>query len=142
MNKEQIKAEFIESLRDFVSTLAEYTQTQDGQWTIKGFIDTFKNVYTVSTDTKLISKLVEIHLFPRISAFARQHSYRIIPAKHQNWYPDLSFVHEKAPQIKFALDIKTTYRDPEYPGHCNGFTLGSHGEYFIHRNSAKNIQFP
>lgn len=25
---------------------------------------------------------------------------------------------------------------------CNGFTLGSHGEYFKNRESNKNIQFP
>jgi len=25
---------------------------------------------------------------------------------------------------------------------CNGFTLGSHGEYFVNRTSTKNIQYP
>lgn len=38
--------------------------------------------------------------------------------------------------------MKTTYRDPDYPEHCNGFTLGSHGTYFKDRTSTKNIQFP
>ena len=38
--------------------------------------------------------------------------------------------------------MKTTYRDEDYPGFCNGFTLGSHGEYFINRTSTKNIQYP
>ena len=142
MKKEQIKADFIESLREFANSLTEYAQTEDGQWSIKGFIDAFKNVYTVSADTKIISKIIEIHLFPKILEFAQRHSYKIVLAKHQNWYPDLSFVHAKDPRIKFAVDIKTTYRDPEYPGHCNGFTLGSHGEYFINRDSTKNIQFP
>ncbi|MDR0485623.1 MAG: EcoRV family type II restriction endonuclease, partial [Elusimicrobiota bacterium] len=27
-------------------------------------------------------------------------------------------------------------------GYCNGFTLGSHGQYFVDRQSSKNIQFP
>jgi len=142
LDKAQIKTDFIEALREFTNALAGYTQTKDGQWSIKGFIDAFQNVYTVSADTKIISKIIEIHLFPKILEFARQHSYRIVLAKHQNWYPDLSFVHAKDPRIKFAVDIKTTYRDPEYPGHCRGFTLGSHGEYFVHRESTKNIQFP
>ena len=44
--------------------------------------------------------------------------------------------------VKFAIDLKTTYRDPEFPGHVNGFTLGSHGAYFRERSSTKNIQFP
>jgi Restriction endonuclease EcoRV len=54
----------------------------------------------------------------------------------------LSFVHKDNEAIKFAVDLKTTYRDPGFPGHINGFTLGSHGTYFKDRNSSKNIQFP
>lgn len=30
----------------------------------------------------------------------------------------------------------------DYNGFCNGFTLGSHGEYFRNRASRKNIQYP
>ena len=63
-------------------------------------------------------------------------------AEQQNYYPDLSFVHSRDESIKFALDLKTTYRLSDNPEFCNGFTLGSHGEYFINRKSNKNIQFP
>ena len=106
MQNEQTKADFIEDLREFANSLAEHTQTEDGQWSIKGFIDAFKNVYAVSADTKIISKIIEIHLFPKILEFAQRHSYKIVLAKHQNWYPDLSFVHAKDPRKKFAVDIK------------------------------------
>ncbi len=44
--------------------------------------------------------------------------------------------------LKFAVDFKTTYRIPDKPYLCNGFTLGSHGKYFEDRTSTKNIQFP
>lgn len=44
--------------------------------------------------------------------------------------------------MKFAVDFKTTYRNPKKVHLCNGFTLGSHGKYFEHRASTKNIQFP
>ena len=142
MDKEAVKHEFITTLRQFTAELNGYTQTPDGDWSIKGFVDVFKNVYAISGDTKIISKIIEIHLFPKILAFAQQHSYRIVLAEHQNWYPDLSFIHEVDSAVKFAVDIKTTYRDPQYPGYCNGFTLGSHGEYFRNRKSTKNIQFP
>lgn len=64
------------------------------------------------------------------------------PASHQNWYPDLSFISKADGGVKFAVDLKTTYRDEKYPDFCNGFTLGSHGEYFIDRNSTKNVQYP
>jgi hypothetical protein len=61
---------------------------------------------------------------------------------HQNYYPDLSFVSAQDESLKFAVDFKTTYRLPNKPGFCNGFTLGSHGSYFIERDKKKNIQFP
>ncbi len=38
--------------------------------------------------------------------------------------------------------MKTTYRDPNFTDHVNGFTLGSHGSYFRNRTSKKNIQYP
>ena len=141
-DSQEIKQQFKNKLCSFVEELKSHVSTDDNQWSIKGFIDTFKNVYTVSADTKIVSKILEIHLLPKILEFAEKNSYRIVLAQYQNWYPDISFVHSEDPTIKFAVDIKTTYRDPEYPGHCNGFTLGSHGEYFINRSSKKNIQFP
>ena len=54
----------------------------------------------------------------------------------------MSFVKADDERVKFAVDLKTSYRLPENPEFCNGFTLGSHGEYFVNRNSTKNIQFP
>ena len=63
-------------------------------------------------------------------------------AEHQNWYPDITFIKRDDQNVKFAVDLKTTYRDPNFPDHVNGFTLGSHGAYFKNRTSTKNIQFP
>ena len=40
------------------------------------------------------------------------------------------------------MDFKTTYRNDNNNDLCNGFTLGSFGEYFTNRSSTKNIQFP
>jgi len=139
---EKIKREFFDNLQTFIQSLKEYVSTEDGEWTIKGFIDIYRNVYTISSDTKIVSKILEIHLFPKLMEFARQNGYIVVPAEHQNYYPDISFVNAKDNRIKFAIDFKTTYRLPDYPDFCNGFTLGSHGEYFVNRNSTKNVQFP
>jgi hypothetical protein len=133
---------FSENLVKFVSELKDHISTQDGQWSIKGFIDVFKNVYTISSDTKIVSKILEIHLFPKILQFAHDNGYKVVLAEHQNYYPDISFVKASDESIRFALDFKTTYRNPSKPHLCNGFTLGSHGEYFEKRTSSKNIQFP
>lgn len=139
---DQEKSKFLEELRKFATTLTEHVSTHSGDWSIKGFIDINKNVYTISSDTKIISKILEIQLFPKFLEFAKNIGYELVLAEHQNWYPDISFVKIGNPSIKFAVDIKTTYRLPDYENFCNGFTLGSHGEYFQNRTSTKNIQFP
>jgi hypothetical protein len=139
---ESARAAFEADLRDFVSTFREGISTSDGDWTVKGFIDVFKNVYTISSDTKIISKILEIHLFPLLIEFANDKGYNIVLADHQNYYPDMTFIDREDNTKKFAVDFKTTYRRPEKPGFCNGFTLGSHGQYFTDRTSRKNIQFP
>jgi len=136
------KQNFEKNLTNFITQLQNELSTPDGQWTIKGFIDIYKNVYTISSDTKIISKILEIHLFPRILQFAEQNGYKIVLAEHQNHYPDISFVNKTDASVKFALDFKSTYRIPDKPYLCNGFTLGSHGKYFTDRTSTKNIQFP
>ncbi|RKZ43257.1 MAG: hypothetical protein DRQ41_05775 [Gammaproteobacteria bacterium] len=52
--------------------MKEYVSDKDNQWTIKGFIDIFQNIYSISADTKIVSKVLEIHLFPRFLEFAEQ----------------------------------------------------------------------
>lgn len=137
-----MKDEFESQLKEFVTGLQEHISDKDGQWTVKGFIDVYQNIYTISSDTKIVSKILEIHLFPKIMEFAETYGYKVVLAEHQNYYPDISFVKADDENIKFALDFKTTYRNPKKPFLCNGFTLGSHGKYFEDRTSTKNIQFP
>ncbi len=140
-NKQEIKEEFGKLLKNFTKDLGSYI-SKDGEWTVKGFIDIFKNIYTISNDTKIVSKILELHIFPHFLKFAEDNNYNLELATYQNWYPDMSFISKKDRNIKFAVDLKTTYVDDEYPKFCNGFTLGSHGEYFVDRKSTKNIQYP
>ena len=137
-----LKQDFESQLKKFVNELQGQISTKDGQWTVKGFVDVYKNVYTISSDTKIVSKILEIHLFPKIIEFARKYGYKVVLADHQNYYPDISFVKIDDENMKFAVDFKTTYRNPNKSWLCNGFTLGSHGKYFEDRSSTKNIQFP
>ena len=138
---ESEKEKFSRSLRDFAGTLAGRV-AHSGEWDIRGFIDIFRNIYPLSSDTKVISKVLEIHLLPELLSLAGMIGYDIEPAEKQNWYPDFTFICRNNPDIKFAVDLKTTYRDEKHPGFCNGFTLGSHGEYFTDRASTKNVQYP
>ncbi len=142
IDKESEKEIFRKKLSEFVQSLKSHVSTESNDWNIKGFIDIFKNIYTISADTKIVSKILEIHIFPLILKFASENNYKIVLADHQNYYPDISFVKNEDETIKFAVDFKTTYRLANNPEYCNGFTLGSHGEYFSNRTSKKNIQFP
>jgi hypothetical protein len=135
------KSEFSLLLDCFAKSLGKLV-AHNGEWTVKGFIDIFKNIYAISGDTKVVSKILELHLFPHLLKFADEAGYRIEPAGFQNWYPDWSFIGKDNEAIKFAVDLKTTYSLDDYPGFCNGFTLGSHGAYFDNPGSRKNIQYP
>ncbi len=140
MNKKiKYTTEFETALNEFVSDLKKYVSTETGDWTIKGFIDIYKNIYTISSDTKIVSKILEIHIFPEILRFADKTGYKLVLAEKQNYYPDLTFVNKENEDIKFALDLKTTFRRNN---NSAGFTLGSHGAYFKERDKKKNIQFP
>lgn len=139
IDKNEYKANFKDELDKFADKLERYVSTDDGDWAVKGFIDVFKNIYTISADTKIISKILEIHIFPQLLQFAQDNGYKIVFAEKQNWYPDITFVADKNEAVKFALDIKTTFRRNDKTA---GFTLGSHGAYFKERDKNKNIQFP
>ena len=99
-----LKNAFKEALAVLASTLSDYASTDAGEWTIKGFIDTYREVYTISSDTKVVSKILEIHLFPKILAFAQEQEFEVILADHQNYYPDISFVSKTDENVKFAAE--------------------------------------
>lgn len=142
MNEKEIlehKNKFETALDQFVKDLKSFVSTETGEWTVKGFIDIYKNIYTISSDTKIVSKILEIHIFPEILKFAEKNGYKIILAEHQNWYPDLTIMDKNNSDVIFALDLKTTFRRNTKTA---GFTLGSHGAYFQERDKSKNIQFP
>ena len=109
-----------------------------GDWIVKGFIDVFRNVYTISGDTKVVSKLLELMLFPYFVAFAEKHGMRLVLSREQNHYPDLTFVSQNG--SKFAVDLKSTYRASETG--VNSMTLGAFTGYFRSRTSTKNTTFP
>lgn len=135
------KQQFLSDIKDFVVTLPEKI-SHEGKWDIRGFIDIFKKVYTISDDTKIISKILELNLFPYFCIFAKEHGYNLELTKEQNYYPDMTFSLITNPNIRFAVDLKSTYFNEKNNSRCNGFTLGSHGKYFIDRNSKKNIMYP
>jgi hypothetical protein len=114
-------------------------QDDKKDWVVKGFIDTYKKIYTISIDTKVVSKIIELILFPTISKFAKDNNLKMILAEHQNHYPDITFI-DKRDNTKFAVDVKSTYRVND--NKVNGFTLEAFTGYFRNRTSTKNTTLP
>ena len=118
----------------FLQALADDT----GDWIVKGFIDIHQKIYTISVDTKVLSKIIELLIFPEVVLFANQYDYQFVLTEHQNHYPDVTLIAKDG--TKFAIDFKSTYRISQTS--VSGFTLGSFTGYFRNRKSTKNITFP
>lgn len=132
------KSDIIKGLRERVSVFKMAVADANDDWIIKGFIDIHKNIYTISADTKVISKVLELLLFPSIRNFADDNSLTLELAEHKNHYPDVTIIDNNG--NKFALDLKTTYRTNDK--NTNGMTLGTYTGYFRDRNGTKNITYP
>lgn len=131
--------QFLRHLQSHAESFAAAVATNEGDWIIKGFIDVYQRIYTISVDTKIISKVLELLLFPMFVEFGKQHGLEIELSPHQNFYPDLTFIDKKTGN-KFAVDIKSTYRVDD--ASVNGMTLGAFTGYFRNRKSQKNTLYP
>ena len=126
--------QFFDLLCEEVKQYKNILETQNNQWIVKGFIDVYKNVYTITNDTKVVSKIIEILLIPQLNNFARKHDLELELPSKQNFYPDLTFKDTEG--HLFAVDFKSSYYDGE---HVNGLTLGSYWGYFRNRDVVKNM---
>lgn len=132
------KERFIQLLREAVTDFTPAISCADGSWAVKGFIDIHKTIYTISTDTKIVSKILELYIFPKILDFANRNELEIELTKEQNFYPDITFKDKEG--NLFAVDLKSSYRKTET--HINGMTLGAFTGYFPDRKNLKNITHP
>ena len=134
MDKEQI----LEALQKEVKGFNEIIATDKGDWIVKGFIDIYKNIYTITIDTKVVSKVIELLLIPAFENFAKNNNLTLELPAQQNFYPDLTFICNKT-GAKFAVDIKSTFVDSE--NKIKSMTLGAFTGYFRNRDSTKNISY-
>jgi len=107
------------------------------EWHIKGVVNGKGNLYTVSNDTKLISKVFELVSFPVIIEAVKPYIKRWESEERQTFYPDLTLIFPGEAPNKIAVDIKSTYRKP---GNRAGFTLGSYTAY-MRPPFTKNIRY-
>ncbi len=135
MNKEEI----LIALQKEVESYNKIISTEKGDWIVKGFIDIYKRIYTISLDTKVVSKVIELLLIPVLEKFAKDHDLILQLPPQQNFYPDLTFIDSKSGE-KFAVDIKSTYKDGK--NKIKSMTLGAFTGYFRNRDSTKNTTYP
>jgi hypothetical protein len=131
--------DFLKLLQTHVESFGQAVATKEGEWIVKGFIDVYRQIYSISVDTKIVSKVLELLLFPMFVEFAKEHRVQIELCPQQNFYPDLTFVDGKSGR-KFAVDVKSTYR--VNGSKVNGMTLGAFTGYFRNRESGKNTRYP
>ena len=129
---EQIKQVIISELKSF-------------RWDILGIIDEKQNIFPMTSDTKVLSKVFEMKITPDFRRIASKLSVKgnpctLVLAKEQNQYPDITLSGGILGDEKIAIDIKSAYRKGE--GKFSGFTLGAFNGYFKNRNSTKNIAYP
>lgn len=131
--------QFHEHIQAQATSFAAAIATKEGDWIVKGFIDIHCNIYSISIDTKIVSKVLELLLFPMFKEFADKYDLEMELSPQQNFYPDLTFRHRQTGNL-FAVDVKSTYRKTETE--VNGMTLGAFTGYFRNRKSRKNTVYP
>lgn len=141
-NKPQGFADEVDArLRTLLPRLSEAVMDSNGDWTLKGFIDVWKQILPMTSDTKVISKAFELATTPIIIAVMEQENFQVELATKQNAYPDITISDLKTTR-RVALDLKSTYSPKGNPSKVNGFTLGAFTGCFRKRKEKKNIAYP
>lgn len=105
---------------------------------IKGIITSDRRVYSLGTDSKVLSTLFELLVRPAVYEVAKVNGLMVREARAQNYYPDFTLMTGESDKSKVAVDVKTTYRREQRES--VGFTLGGYTSFI--RNNTKNIEFP
>ncbi|MBT3438960.1 restriction endonuclease [Candidatus Woesearchaeota archaeon] len=132
-------AKILQKIKDTI--ISELTNFE---WKILGVIDDDNNVYPMTSDTKVLSKIFEMVAIPHFKKIVKKLSIKdnpcqIVLAEQQNQYPDISLTGGILGNNKIAIDIKSAYRTEE--NKFSGFTLGAFNGYFKNRLSTKNIKY-
>ena len=90
-------SDFERQMREYLPKFRSALANDIGDWVVKGFIDTYRNIYTISADTKGHFQTYRAHVVSAVrSQFARTlWLSNYILAEHQNYYPDMTFIDSK-----------------------------------------------
>ena len=113
------------------------------EWGIVGILTNKGDVYTLSYDSKILSGIFEIFCEPIINEIANDLGY-IVEKTAQNAYPDFTLFHPDDENNKFAIEVKSTYRQFKKSGELKkfGFTLGSYRSFLRDPEGKRGILYP
>lgn len=123
---------------DFRTEFERIFEGHNISYDVRGIITADKKIYSLGTDSKVLSTVFELLVRPIIYQVAQQNRMVVREAKAQNYYPDFTLMESVADDKKIAVDVKTTYRSRERTN--VNFTLGGYTSFI--RNETKNIEFP
>ena len=126
---------------DFLTAFREKMLAEVPSFEVVGILSADDKVYTLGTDTKVLSTVFELVIRPLVFEVARDNGFIVREPAQQNYYPDFTLMRNESDIRRIAVDVKTTYRRFTADGTWNaGFTLGSYTSFM--RNKTKNILFP
>jgi hypothetical protein len=108
---------------------------------VTGILSGDDRVYSLGTDTKVLSTVFELMVNPLLFQLARDNGLVVRQPDKQNYYPDFTLMRDKLDNQKIAVDVKTTYRHFAKNGTWTAsFTLGGYTSFML--KNTKNILFP
>lgn len=118
------KHEFRSALTNFSQSLSRSVSDSTGQWAIKGFIDIYKNIYAISSDTKLVSKILEIHLLPKVLQFAEQNGFAVVLPETRTTIPTYHLLQRTSSQQSMPWTSRQPIDYPTSHGCATDLLLG------------------
>lgn len=139
VDKYTLEGRVVNLIKGKIGDIESQLLDADGNWAVRGFVDVYRSVFPMTSDTKVLSKVMEMLLIPIFLEAISDLPLSFEFAEQQNHYPDLTVV-DDATGARVALDLKSTYLVS--PTKVNGFTLGAFTGYFRERTSTKNVLYP
>ena len=125
---------------NFTEAFNQEMRLSNPNFDITGLLTKDDKVYSLGTDTKVLSTIFEILVRPFVYKIAEENALEVYEPEQQNYYPDFTLMASKTDRQKIAVDVKTTYRNFNKTGSWKArFTLGSYTSFL--RKPQKNIAF-
>ena len=95
---------------DFLTAFREKMLAETPYLEVTGILSGDDRVYSLGTDTKVLSTVFELMVRPLLFRLARDNDLVVREPAQQNDHPDFTLMRDELDSQKIAVDVKTTYR--------------------------------